>query len=406
MVRRPLRYALAAALALTGCSALLDVKDIYFDPAASGGSADGGGADGTPTTEAGGTTDGGTDSATCVADTMTDALNCGRCGHSCVGGTCTAGVCQAFELGSVTDAPMAFVAVSDQHVFASTRITLTTQTGGIWRIPKAGGKPELYSPIRYSEGIAIVGDKLFFAVDDAATATGGFYSCPVLGPAPCNPAKIADAENSGPVVIDNGHLLYNDDRAGKGLMLYAPPAAPTSFRDGYGFSSSYFVDGQASYYVATFFSPLPTRAKVIEIFPDAGFDERYAYDNVHAAAGRLIGNKTDLYFTAYDYRTTTGGVVRRIPRTGGPPCDVGGSSSKRPYGVYADGSRVYWTSLGEGADEPFTGGSVASCDQAGCCTTPTVMWTGDGQPEGIAGDADAIYFTTYVKGSVWKIAKP
>ena len=32
MVRRPLRWLLAATLALTGCSALLDVKDIYFDP--------------------------------------------------------------------------------------------------------------------------------------------------------------------------------------------------------------------------------------------------------------------------------------------------------------------------------------------------------------------------------------
>jgi hypothetical protein len=34
------------------------------------------------------------------------------------------------------------------------------------------------------------------------------------------------------------------------------------------------------------------------------------------------------------------------------------------------------------------------------------MWTGDGQPEGVTGDADAIYFVTYVKGSLWKIAKP
>ena len=34
------------------------------------------------------------------------------------------------------------------------------------------------------------------------------------------------------------------------------------------------------------------------------------------------------------------------------------------------------------------------------------MWTGDGQPEGITGDADAIYFVTRTKGSIWKIAKP
>jgi hypothetical protein len=337
---------------------------------------------------------------------MTDPMHCGRCGHSCLGGTCTAGVCQAFELGSVTDAPLAYVATSDQHVFASTRITLTSQVGGVWRIAKAGGKPELYSPLRYSRGIAVVGDKLYFVVDDYAADTGGLYSCPVLGAAPCAPTKIAPAESPSPIAVDNGHVLYGDDRPGKGLMLYAPPAAPTSFRDGYGFSTSFFVDGQASYYGTTLYAPLPTRAKVFEILADGGVDEKYAYDNVHAASGRIIGNTNELYFTAYDYDTTTGGVVRRIPRTGGAPCDVGGSGNKRPYGVYADGNRVYWTNLGDGASEPFTGGSLASCEQAGCCTTPKVMWTGDGQPEGITGDADAIYFTTYVKGSIWKIAKP
>jgi hypothetical protein len=404
MTRRPFRYLLAATLALTGCSALLDVKDIYFDPSATSGTAEAG-TDGTTTTE-GGQTDGGTESTTCVADTMTDPLHCGRCGHSCVGGTCAAGVCQAFELSSVTDAPLAYVAVSDQHIFVSTRITLTTQEGGLWRVPKAGGKPELYSSIRYSQGMAVVGDKLYFVVDDYAADTGGLYSCPVIGAAPCAPTRITPAESPQSVAVDNGHVIYGDDRAGKGMMVYAPPAAPASFRDGFGFSGSNFVDGQHAFYVATLYSPLPTRAKVFEVFTDGGVDEKYAYDNAHASAGRLIGNANELFFTAYDYQTTTGGVVRRIPRTGGTPCDFGGSTNKRPYGVYADGTRVYWTNMGDGADEPFANGSLASCEQAGCCTTPTVMWTGNGQPEGLTGDGDAIYFVTYAKGSIWKIAKP
>ena len=37
----------------------------------------------------------------CVNVSGTDASNCGSCGHSCLGGTCSAGACQPVELGTV-----------------------------------------------------------------------------------------------------------------------------------------------------------------------------------------------------------------------------------------------------------------------------------------------------------------
>ncbi len=411
MVRRPLRWLLAATFALTGCSALLDVKDIYFDPTATPGGGDGG-PDGTSSNTEGGPGDGGTDGASCVADTMIDTKHCGRCNHGCLGGACTAGVCQAVELASVTDAPLTHIAVSDLHVFASTNISLSPQVGGVWRIPKAGGAPELYSPMRYSEAMAIVGDTLYFVVDDLVSdgtpgQTGGFYSCPVTGPAPCTPTLIAAAASPAAITVDNGRILYGDERAGKGLMAYSSPTAPVVFRDGFGFSASYFVDGPVAYYVATFSPPgPPPAAKVLEILTDGGVDQKFVYDNSHAQGGRLAGNANEIFFTAYDYQGNAAGVVRRIPRTGGAPCDIGGTMVKRPYGIYVDGTRVYWTNLGDGAAEPYTNGGLMSCEQAGCCTTPKTMWTGDGQPEGVTGDAEAIYFVTRAKGSVWKIAKP
>ena len=343
---------------------------------------------------------------------MTDTKNCGRCDHSCLGGACTAGVCQAVELASVAGAPMTRIAVSEQHVFASTGIRLTSESGGVWRIPKAGGAPELYSPIRYSEAMAIVGDTLYFVVDDyikdgTPDQTGGFYSCPVTGPAPCTPTLIAPAESPRAITVDNGRILYGDGRVGKGLMAYSPPAAPVVFRDGFGSLSSYFVDGPNAYYVLTQSPPgPPPAAKVFEILTDGGVDQKYVYANAHAQGGRLAGNANEIFFTAYDYQDSTPGVVRRIPRTGGAPCDIGGTMVKRPYGIYVDGTRVYWTNLGDGAAEPYTNGGLMSCEQAGCCTTPKTMWTGDGQPEGVTGDANAIYFVTRAKGSVWKIAKP
>lgn len=406
MVRRPLRYVGVALFALTGCSALLDVKDIYFERPAS--TADGG-ADGNATE--GGSADGGTDSAPCAADTAKDPLNCGRCGHSCLGGTCTAGVCQAYELTSVTDAPLAHIAVTDQHVFFSSRISLTTEAGGLWRAPKSGGAAELYSSFRYAAAMVAVGDTLYFVVKDDPNdgtpgQTGGLYSCPLVGPAPCVHTLIAPATVPSSITVDKGRILYGDDGPSKGLMAYVPPAAPKVFRAGFGFAPSFFVDGESAFYGVTFFQPLPTRAKLLEILTDGGVAEAFAYDNPYASAGRVIGDTSSLLFTAYDYKTTTGGVLRRLPRTGAVPCSVGGSLNKRPFAIYEDTARIYWTNLGDGPDEPYTNGSVASCEQAGCCTTPTVLWTGDGEPYAIAGDGDAVYFVTYTKGSVWRVAKP
>jgi hypothetical protein len=408
MVRGSLRYVVVAAFAVTGCSALLDVNDIYFAANAGGTNADGG--EGGSPGDGGGSSDGGTEGALCMADLAADKLNCGRCGHSCLGGECKSGVCQAFEVSSVAKAPLTHVAVSDQHVFVSTRIRSFDEEGGVWRIPKGGGTAELYSPIRYSEGIAVLGDKLYFVVDDdpndGAAKTGGFYSCPLVGPAPCAPSLIAASSLPSPVVVDNGRVLYGDGTAGKGIMAYTPPAAPVVFRAGFN-PTSMFVSGEVAFFAATFTSPQTPAARLFEIAPDGGFAEKYAYYNNEAQVGRLTGDTSSLFFTAYDLQTTTGGVVRRIPRSGtGTPCDLGGAGNKRPHGIYADSQRVYWTNQGDGVAEPYQNGSLASCEQAGCCTTPTVMWTGNGSPTDVTGDADALYFVTYATGGVWKIAKP
>jgi len=34
------------------------------------------------------------------------------------------------------------------------------------------------------------------------------------------------------------------------------------------------------------------------------------------------------------------------------------------------------------------------------------MWTGNGEPTAIGGDANAIYWANYIDGAIWKIAKP
>src|SRR5215472_1277771 len=58
------------------------------------------------------------DAAPCPpgTDFNTDALNCGRCGHSCLGGACTAGACQPLVVSS-NEANPYIMAADDTGVY-------------------------------------------------------------------------------------------------------------------------------------------------------------------------------------------------------------------------------------------------------------------------------------------------
>ena len=403
---------LASGVALTGCSALIGVNDIYVSGETEGGAAADSARDST-FTDSDLQSDGGAETGPCVADLQNDVKNCGRCGHDCRGGTCAAGKCQAVELAVVANAPFNHIVVSTQHVFVSTQINLTTEVGGLWRVPKSGGGAELYVPasFRYAEQMAIVGDTLYFTVDDeptnGTTQFGGFYSCPVIGSAPCAPTLLASADSPGGVTTDRGRVFYSDDATGKGWMVYTPGGgAPTVFIDGYGPLSSMFVDGTSAFYSYTTFTS-PQRARLIEAYADGGIVERYNYESPTAEDGVLLGSPNALLFTAYDFANTSEGVVRRIPRNGTVlPCSYGGVTNKRPYGLYFDANRIFWTNQGEGAAGSFAGGGVLACDLAGCCAAADELWSGTGQPTALTGDADAVYWVTRSGSGVWKVAKP
>lgn len=356
-------------------------------------------------------TDGGAEASPCGADLLTDKTNCGRCGHDCLGGACSAGKCQAVLLGSApSNAPLQYIALSSHDVFVSSQVLVGSDEAGIWRLPRAGGAAEQYvSSFRYVNDIVVFGDTLYFVVTDQAAdggGTGGLYSCPISGAAPCAPTLVAAAKNPASLTVDKNRILYGDDAPGRGLMAYVPPAPPTVFVAEHGFGTNLFVDDQDVFYTAG--TGPPQAAKLFEITPDAGTGTGLAtYAASTALSGRLAGDATSVFFSAYDVKAPGGGLVRRISRVGGGSCDFGGSSNARPCGLHADASRVYWTNQGKGAAPPsLVDGSVVSCDRSGCCAKPDVLWTGTGAPTGLTGDAEALYFVTLTGGTVWKLAKP
>ncbi len=106
MRARPLALG-GLSLVLAACSLFVDLSDLD---------------DGAPTTEAGseaaaaGDASSADGAVTCTANVTNDPVNCGICGHSCLGGACTNGVCSSVSLTNATG-PISTIVCDDQAVY-------------------------------------------------------------------------------------------------------------------------------------------------------------------------------------------------------------------------------------------------------------------------------------------------
>jgi hypothetical protein len=147
----------AAFLVLGGVAggrAMLACSSFSADTAA--GAADGGGvtADGAPLD--GASLDGASPSCD-LATTGADPANCGRCGHSCLGGACANGACQPLVLGTSVGEPVVDLAVDATHVLWATSTSPESGPGHLWACPKSGCKGAAQSLAAPGEPVASLG---------------------------------------------------------------------------------------------------------------------------------------------------------------------------------------------------------------------------------------------------------
>jgi hypothetical protein len=151
---------LACALSSAACTELLlgDKKFVRGDGSGAsdggGGSAAAGGGGGVAATGGGGSTapvcENGTaacDGACVVLDT--DSLNCGACGHDCLGGGCESGLCVPQVVASAVNDPRG-IATDQGFVY------WTTGDGSVQRAPKSGGAVETLAVEQESPGAIAV----------------------------------------------------------------------------------------------------------------------------------------------------------------------------------------------------------------------------------------------------------
>jgi hypothetical protein len=105
----------------------------------------------------------------CSWDLTTDNLNCGTCGHSCMGGDCVAGVCQPVALASGQSCPMG-ISVQDQVVYWTNSVPAS---GAVMRVLSPGDAPEVIAE-DYVNPVAIALDEtsVFWAVQGTLDGDG------------------------------------------------------------------------------------------------------------------------------------------------------------------------------------------------------------------------------------------
>jgi hypothetical protein len=100
----------------------------------------------------------------CV-DLANDALNCGTCGHSCLGGTCVNNVCQVVNIYTGTDIiPQTLTADSNFLYFKRTK---SSGVNVLARMPKGGGQTlDLTSVDEGEDNVALANGLLYWAKGD------------------------------------------------------------------------------------------------------------------------------------------------------------------------------------------------------------------------------------------------
>jgi hypothetical protein len=392
-MRRTAVVLMALAVGLSACTALLGVKDIYLDTDASasddgGGSKDGpGNNDGTVGNEGGGG-DGGGDGS--CSDTQADPNNCGRCGHSCLGGQCTAGKCQPVEL---TRGPAGATGIA----LDTTDVYWTSITANsVHKVSKNGGTAatlaQAANGVDAPYGIFVEGGFVYWV--NSALFTGTVMRCPVAG---CGAAPQMVAYNVNEptdLVVDGTNVYFTES---DGTRIARAPKGGTS-------------DGGVAVYPNTSSKPIHIALDGDHLFwidDGSGDVQRVSIDG---------GNYIDLGANGLDGRGITvdqnnvywvnlAGNVSRRAKDGGGTTTTLAAGEGNPLDIVVDGTNAYWVKVVFPNDGGLDlDGSIRTCTLSSC--TGSDLATGQKHPRSIAMDANAIYWVNYADGSVMKLAKP
>jgi hypothetical protein len=298
-------------------------------------------------------TDAGAATTVCTS-VQADTHNCGRCGHDCLEGTCSAGTCTEVTLvtspgtGAVND-------ITTDGVNVYWTVSNPPDAGGGAYQVSVHGAPAGYAQLgasEYSDDIAVSGTQVFWTVGGS---TNYVYEATV---------GVANSAVSPPYLVPGGSGEY----VGEGLAL-DPSGHELYFMRGNAASTTEdFVGCQTVPLTCTTF-PVPASL----------------YDTLMPG---VATDGTSVYWNTRDAINVAGAA------------SAGVGTNMRTFATFVDGTTSpYWLSASAGA---LTWSSISG---SGILRSPTsayapTMVVTDAAPSGIVSDANFVYWTDYVNNAV------
>lgn len=340
--------------------------------------------------------DAGTDTIACDLDaTASDPLNCGACGHSCLGGGCEAGACQPVAVSRPQGAPN-YLALGPGTIYWT-----ETSNNSIASAPKMGGNAiTLVSSGQTNApaGIVVDSERMYWG---STTYNIGLSSCPLATcGAPTLPTPMLAGTYSGifNVALADGSVYA--PAHGNSQIIQCPVSAPEDA------SCSYFVQNR----------PAPNGIAVDDSGVywtedgqggNAGAIYMCPLSGCPASPTSVAQGRPNPTFIALDANNVYWleiqngmGVLNQCQKSNCTNVIALASGLGNPQGLAVDSKYVYWVnSVPVGSS-----GSVQSCT-IGDCETPTTLALSD-KPYDIEIDDAAVYWTSDGEDAgIWKLAK-
>ncbi len=339
-----------------------------------------------------------------------DAEHCGSCGHSCLGGDCSAQVCQPLRLASGEGAPTG-ITLDDDYVYY-----VCPRTEFVRRVPKSGGvaaqtiannRVDWPRDITYAVGYLFFteGDYVYRMLPDGSEAPTVWY--PATWTAETLTQIDTDYGQNGVADIDarliwSGSSYVLEELAlsdGRGAFVeQGGPGDPGAVAiDPDFFFWSRMGSGHNNGYIrARTRTSSPTNIAIADLVGHVvalTFDGTYLYwameglDDEDTAVTTDVLPNTGAIFRA-EFVSGTQTWLAPVPVI---------ENINRPWDIIVDDEWVYWTSLGDSTVNQVakSGGS------------PVVLASDQGLPWYLAQDELSIYWTnsSYPSGTVMRLAK-
>ncbi len=375
--------ALACLPVSFACVQVLGIEKPPLDPASDAAS------DGAPV-EVGTGEAGSPDAEACVEGAPardSDDQNCGRCGHSCLGGTCAGGKCQPVRIGAASD--VRGVALEGDYVYFT-----SYASGAVSRVKKDGTDAKTLGTTTAAWGIDVGGALVVWASGDTSAAGGGVYRCPKEGCAGSPSRVIAIPEISDVVLTGarTGDTFVFAEYGGSTVSRWDGANAVPLATAGRPFKLA--VDDTYVYYKSIlnslFRAPLSGLGGATPVGEARG----------SAISGGVAVRRGRVFWTAGDLKDNPG-FVRSADTADVTSQTAYFNAAVLPNCVTADDTTVYWGT--QGNEGTLTGG-VYACPIAGC-TQATTLLTNLDRVQDIEVDDQAIYVGLY-GGGVLRLAKP